>query len=226
MPNTVVLHQWEISPFCGKVRKALKHKGLAFSVVNYNGLLALRAAKLSPAGKLPVLEFDGDLIQDSSAIVNFLEARFPGSPLIPSDPAQRALALVLEDWADESLYWYEVALRLGDPEVRPKAIELLCQGRPKWERWLVGIIAKSRYSKKLAAQGLGLLPLAQVRAQMMAHVASIDQMLAAGPWLVGGLKSIADIAVSAQIDEMVRTSSLAPRILEFSRVRDWLARCA
>lgn len=225
MPNTVVLHQWEISPFCGKVRKALKHKGLAFSVVNYNGLLALRAAKLSPAGKLPVLELDGDFIQDSSAIVHFLEARFPMAPLIPSDPAQRALALVLEDWADESLYWYEVALRLGDPEVRPKAVELLCIGRPNWERWLVGIIAKSRYSKKLAAQGLGLLPLEQVRAQMMAHVASIDQMLAAGPWLVGGLKSIADIAVSAQIDEMVRTSSLAPRILEFSRVRDWLARC-
>jgi arsenate reductase-like glutaredoxin family protein len=36
MPE-VILHQWEISPSCGKVRKLLRHKGIAFSVRNYNG---------------------------------------------------------------------------------------------------------------------------------------------------------------------------------------------
>jgi len=225
MPE-VTLHQWEISPFCGKVRKVLRHKGIAFSVRNYNGLLAIQAGKLSPAGKLPVLDFEGQRIQDSSAIVAFVEARVPEPALYPKAPAERALALVLEDWADESLYWFELALRMGDPAVLPKAAELLCTGRPGWERAVVATILKLTYPKKLKAQGIGHLPRERVHELFLGHMAAIDELLAAGPWLAGGTKSIADIAVSAQIDEIVRTSPLAPRVLAYPRLREWLARCA
>lgn len=226
MLPVVTLHQWEISPFCGKVRKVLRHKGINFSVVNYNGLLATKASKLSSAGKLPVLDFDGERIQDSSSIVAFLDSRVPQSPVLPKEPAQRALALVLEDWADESLYWYEIALRMGDPAVQPKAIELLCTGRPAWERLLVGLVIKNTYPKKMKAQGIGHLSPERIHEQLFTHIASIEELLVTGPWLVGEEKSIADIAVSAQLDEIVRTSPLAPRILAYPRVRDWLTRCA
>ena len=222
----IVLHQWEISPFCGKVRKALRHKGIAFSVRNYNGMLATKASALSPAGKLPVLDIDGQRIQDSSAIVAFLEARDHERPLFPKAPAERALASVFEDWADESLYWIEVALRMGDPAVLPKAAKLLCTGRPGWERAVVATILKLTYPKKLKAQGIGHLPPERIHELLFGHLAAIEALLAAGPWLVGDAKSMADIAVSAQIDEIVRTSPLAPRVLAYPRLREWLARCA
>lgn len=225
MPE-VILHQWEISPFCGKVRKLLRHKGIEFSVRNYNGWLATKASALSPAGKLPVLDFDGERIQDSSAIVAFLESRVPQPPIFPTAPAERALALVLEDWADESLYWIEVALRMGDPAVLPKAAELLCTGRPGWERALLTVVLKRTYPKKLKAQGIGHLPQERIHEQLLGHLAAIEELLAAGPWLVGSAKSIADIAVSAQLDEIVRTSPLAPRVLAHPRLREWLVRCA
>ena len=222
----IVLHQWEISPFCGKVRKALRHKGIAFSVRNYNGMLATKASALSPAGKLPVLDIDGQRIQDSSAIVAFLEARDHERPLFPKAPAERALASVFEDWADESLYWIEVALRMGDPAVLPKAAELLCTGRPGWERMVLAMILKLTYPKKLKAQGIGHLPPERVHAFLFGHLAAIEELLAGGPWLVGGARSMAVIAVSAQIDEIVRTSPLAPRVLAYPRLREWLVRCA
>ncbi|MGH8462358.1 MAG: glutathione S-transferase N-terminal domain-containing protein, partial [Stenotrophobium sp.] len=38
--GNVVLHQWEMSPFCNKVRRCLKYKGVDYTVLNYNGLLA------------------------------------------------------------------------------------------------------------------------------------------------------------------------------------------
>jgi glutathione S-transferase len=224
--SEVLLHQWEISPFCGKVRKVLRHKGIEFSVRNYNGLLATKASALSRAGKLPVLDFDGRRIQDSSAIVAFVESHVPQLPLLPILPAERALALLLEDWADESLYWYELALRMGDPAVLPKAAELLCTGRPAWELLLIGMVLKRTYPKKLKAQGIGHLPPGRIHEQLFGHLAAIEELLAAGPWLVGAAKSIADIAVSAQLDEIVRTSPLAPRVLAYPRLRDWLARCA
>ena len=222
----IVLHQWEISPFCGKVRKALRHKGIEFTVRNYNGMLATKASALSPAGKLPVLDIDGQRIQDSSAIVAFLDARDPERPLFPNSSAERALASVFEDWADESLYWIEVALRMGDPAVLPKAAELLCTGRPGWERMVLRTILKLTYPKKLKAQGIGHLTPERVHALLFGHLAAIEELLAAGPWLVGGAKSMADIAVSAQIDEIVRTSPLAPRVLAYPRLREWLVRCA
>jgi glutathione S-transferase len=225
MPE-VILHQWEISPFCGKVRKVLRLKGIDFTVRNYNGLLATKAAALSPAGKLPVLDFDGERIQDSSPIVSFLDARVPQPPIYPVAPAQRALALVFEDWADESLYWIEVALRMGDPAVLHKAAELLSAGRPGWERSLLAFVLRRTYPKKLKAQGIGHLPPERIHALLFGHLATLEELLAAGPWLVGSAMSIADIAVSAQIDEIVRTSPLAPRVLAYPRLRDWLARCA
>jgi glutathione S-transferase len=223
MPD-IVLHQWVISPFCHKVRKVLGHKRLAYRTVEYNGLRAAAAARLSPAGKLPVLDYDGERIQDSSAIVDFLEAKHPSPALVPVDPEARALALTLEDWADESLYFLELYLRFEIPESRAKAVALLCEGRPAWERPIFGAALMPRMRKKLRAQGLGKLGRDRVERLFGEHLARIDDLLARSGWLVGSACTIADIAVGTQLEEMRRTSHLAPRIQERQRVVDWLAR--
>ncbi|WP_207003329.1 glutathione S-transferase family protein [Trinickia mobilis] len=223
---TVVLHQWEASPFCGKVRKVLNHKGIRFTVVNYNGLLALKAKRLSRLGKLPVVDFDGERVQDSTDIVVFLEQRVPEPAVFPAEPSQRALACLLEDWADESLYWFEAALRMTDAGARAKATDLLCAGRPAWERIPFSIVVRHMYSRKLQTQGLGKFPASSIRERLLTHLTYVDALLADSPWLVGHSKSIADIAVAAQLDEIVRTSTVGPSILEMPRIADWLARCA
>ena len=224
--TSVVLHQWEESPFCAKVRKVLSHKGIAFTVANYNGLLSLKAKRLSPAGKLPVLDFDGERVQDSSDIVAFLEQRVPQPRVFPSEPAQRALASLLEDWADESLSWFGAALRVMDASAWDKAMNILCAGRPSWERALVSLVAKRMYRRKLQAQGLGILPASAIHDRFLVHLSCLDALLADGPWLVGNAKSIADIAVAAQLDEIARTSCIASGILERRRIAEWLSRCA
>ncbi len=86
----IVLHQWEMSPFCNKVRRCLAHKGLDFEVENYNGLLARRAAKLSQVGTLPVLDHEGERIWDSTRIAERLDQLYPGRALLPAAPRARA----------------------------------------------------------------------------------------------------------------------------------------
>jgi glutathione S-transferase len=225
MPN-IVLHQWEISPFCGKVRKVLRWKGLAYRAVEYNGLLATRAAKLSGIGKLPVLDYDGMRVQDSSDIAAFLEKKHPEPALYPSEPAERAMATVLEDWSDESLYWYEVYLRISYPQVLPKVVELMCQDRPAWERSVFSVVFRRALTKQLRGQGLGRQDRQTVETHLFELLASLEAILAAREWLVGSAKSVADAAVSAQIDEMLRTSVLAPRIRQYAAVMRWIGRCA
>lgn len=223
MPD-IILHQWEISPFCGKVRRLLRHKGLPFQVLEYNGLKVLGAGKLSPAGKLPVLEYDGQLIQDSSRIAVFLEEKHPEPPLIPRSGREAHLAHVFEDWADESLYWYEVYFRFMWREAADKAFSVIQQGRPAYEKPLIVASAIPLMRQKLRAQGLGKYDAETVTAQFLAHLAHLEGLLSEDAWLVGKHCTVADIAVAAQLAEVKRTSHLAPRFADYPRLQEWLAR--
>ena len=223
MPE-ILLHQWEISPFCGKVRAILRHKGLSFQVRNYNGLLARKAAGLTPVGTLPVLDYDGQRIGDSSAIAAFLEERHPEPSLLPADLEARARVRVWEDWADESLYWLEVYFRFGDPKAARIAVATLCEGRPGFERKLLLLLLSQVYRRKLETQGLGRMAREDVEAKLFGHLDDLEAILADRTWLEGDAPSLADVAVAAQIREIMRTSPLRPRMEQRKAVVGWIER--
>lgn len=225
MPK-VVLHQWEMSPFCNKVRRCLKHKGVDYSIINYNGLRALQASKLSPVGQLPVLEYDGQFIQDSSAIARFLDEKYPDKPLYPADDLHTlGVARMWEDWAGQSLYFYEIYLRMLDPVSMERALDLICDGRPRYERWILRSVFKRRYPRKLAEQGLGRLSRAEVERQFFERLDDLEGILEGRTFLAGITRTIGDLAVAAQLDELIRTSDLRERVLSYPRLKAWLARC-
>ena len=227
---TIVLHQWLISPYCGKVRKALHAKGLAFEVREYPGLQALAARRLSKARKLPVLDYTGpsgelERIQDSARILRFLEERHPEPSLWPSDPRERGLAHLLEDWADEALFWLEAYFRLADPVASKKAGALLGAGRPAWEGFILRKAGEMTYRQRFKAVGLLNFSEAELEGMVCEHLDAIAGMLADDrQWLVGDRQSIADIALAAQLGEFARTSRLADAIEARPQLADWLAR--
>jgi glutathione S-transferase len=220
----VVLHQWDISPFCRKVRKALRLKGIPHRVVDYNGMQAPQAARLSASGKLPVLDWDGQRVADSSLICEFLDKQVPAPPLYPVSRRDAALARLLEDWADESLYYFEIHFRAAYPSARQKTTELLCAGRPGWERHIVGPLFRRGLNRRLKAHGFGGWSNAQIESWFFGHLEDLAVWLDGREWLVGDTQSIADLAVSAQLEEILRTSTLASSMLEQPIVAAWLAR--
>lgn len=226
---TIVLHQWLISPFCAKVRKALVAKQLAFEVRDYNGLLAIQAKRLSKAGKLPVLDYTGadghtQRLQDSAVIVRFLERTHPEPSLWPTEARDRHLAHLLEDWADEALFWLEAYFRLLDPVASRKSGEYLAQGRPGWERIVIQTAGKLTYKRKLNALGLARLDLSQLEAMVREHLDAVEGLLDGRAWLVGDRQSIADVAIAAQLGEFLRTSRFADEIRGRKPLLDWLER--
>lgn len=222
---TVVLHQWDMSPFCNKVRRCLKFKGVDYSIINYNGLKALQASKLSPVGKLPVLDYDGERIQDSSAIARFLDQRYPKKLLYPVDPQALGAARMWEDWAAQSLYFYEIYFRMLDPVSMERALDIICEDRPFYERPILRAVFKKRYPKKLEQQGLGRLPKAEVERQFFERLEDIEFTLEGRSYLAGLEPTIGDLSVAAQLDELIRTSDLRERVLSYPRLKAWLARC-
>lgn len=225
MSTNVTLHQWEISPFCQKVARALRYKDLAFETVNYNGLLGAKVGRLSKVGKLPVLDIDGQRLQDSTRIARYLDERYPQHPLYPADPQRRALVELWEDWADESLYWYEVWFRAKDPEALEAVVRVACAGRPALERVPTRALLRFALNLQLSGQGLGRMRREDVETEFLRHLDRIDTVLGASTWLVGDSMTIADIAVASQLLEVRRTSArMRPELQQRPHLSRWLER--
>lgn len=219
------LYQFEISPFCDKVRRALRYKGLPFEVEEVPLTQApIRLRRLNPAGKVPVLEHDGRLVTDSSDIVLYLEDRFAEPPLLPDDPEQRARCHVLEDWADESLYFYEMRLRFTFPHNAERWIPELLRHDTAPMRAIGKRVVPRVITRQLAAQGLGRRSSAQVLAELQRHLDAVDGWLGDDEWLVGGALTLADLALFAQL-HCIRGAEEGARMIEARpRVDAWMER--
>ncbi|MCZ6664978.1 MAG: glutathione S-transferase family protein [Gammaproteobacteria bacterium] len=93
-----------LSPYVRKVLVCLELKGVPYDIdpiVPFYG--DDEFTKLSPVRRIPVL-IDGELaIPDSTVICEYLEDRYPEPSLYPNDPAMRAKARWLEEYADSRL---------------------------------------------------------------------------------------------------------------------------
>ena len=153
------LYQFEASPFCDKIRRVLHWKKQPYEVHEVSLWQALtQVRRLNPVGKLPCLEHDGRFLADSSDIALYLEERFPTPPLLPHGPAQRAACHVLEDWADESLYFYEMRLRFGTKENARRWLPLLASHDAAPFRALATRILPRLFASQLRQQGSAASP--------------------------------------------------------------------
>ena len=93
-----------VSPYVRKVLAAMNLKGLSFEVDPITPFYGNdEFERLSPLRRIPVL-IDGDFsISDSTVICDYLDDAYPGHPLYPADPKQRARARWLEEFVDTRL---------------------------------------------------------------------------------------------------------------------------
>jgi glutathione S-transferase len=81
---------WSVRPYL-----ALAHTGAAFedkTIFLDQADTKANIAKVTPAGRVPVLHTDGLIIWDSLAICEYINERFPAAQLWPADQRQRAKA--------------------------------------------------------------------------------------------------------------------------------------
>lgn len=219
------LHQFEISPFCDKIRRVLHVKGQAYEVVEVPLAKAFtQVKKINPAGKLPCLEIDGEFLADSSDIARHLEARFPEPPLLLEDPRQRALCHVLEDWADESLYFYEMRLRFTFPHNAKRWVPALAAHDGAFMRAVAPFVIPRMMRSTTGAQGVGRKSEAAVLADVERHLDAVDGLLAGGEWLVGDRLTLADISVFVELFCIRGADEGAKRIEARPSVVAWMER--
>jgi glutathione S-transferase len=91
------------SPFCWRSKMALAHKGLAVETVPWR-FTEKDELPQPNQGRVPVIR-DGDrVVHDSTAIADYLEARYPDRPSLFGGESGRGLARFVQNWTETVLH--------------------------------------------------------------------------------------------------------------------------
>ena len=123
----ITLYDADRCPYCARVRIVLAEKGVDYetTVVDLDDRPAWLYEK-NPLGRVPVIEEDTFVLAESAVINEYLEERYPEPPLLPADPAARALARMQIFRFDELSGPY-YALRRGEHGARERLDSQLAQ---------------------------------------------------------------------------------------------------
>jgi len=224
MASEALLYDLTDSPFCMKARICLQLKGVPFRRVPRTLDRLPELKRLNPLGKVPVLVYDDEVVVDSSAIVRWLEARWPEPSLLPADPAARAYCDLIEEWADEALYFVVGGFKWLNPANRAAA---LASAREECGAGLLWPLHARRLVRQTAlryrAWGYDASTLELLEQRMRDNLGTLETLLDQRAFLLGRQGTVADVAVFAQLAWM---RGLAERRLldDVPRVARWLER--
>lgn len=108
------LHGFAVSNYFNMVKLALLEKGLTFEVNTVHPSQDENFLALSPRGKVPCLETEHGIINETNVILEYLEETQGGKPLLPQDPFARARVRAL---TKEIELYIELPARSCYPEV-------------------------------------------------------------------------------------------------------------
>ena len=220
----ITLHQYHLSPFNEKIQRMLNHKGIPFEERYWTLGERKKVRALNPTGKLPALQNGERVVCDSTDVAHYIEQNFPQKPLIPSDPRLRAQVHVLEDWADESLYFYEMHLRFTTPGNRERNIPRMVEHEGAFLRWLLAKVVPGGIVRITGSQGIGRKSIEQLLVDVERHITAVDGLLDGTDWLVGNQLSLADLAVYAMFQALRDADMVADMLARYPAVTAWMMR--
>jgi glutathione S-transferase len=209
-----------------RVRFVLNAKGLPFEEKKLDLLkgdqLTPEYLKLNPNGVVPTLDHDGNIVIDSSVIVEYLDEIAPErASFTPRDPVQRARMRALMRFIDE----------MPAAAVRVPTFNLAFLPRfaaMSEEEFLAFAESKPLRKEFMLAMGRKGFPEAEMKKAMDRLRRTYERMDAAiadsgGPWLLGKDITLADVAVMPAI---VRMADLGREgdWADLPRVRTWYDR--
>lgn len=201
----LTLYQFECSHYCEKARWALDHKGLSYEVRNLiPGPHRHTTESLAPTSEAPILVHDGQAIQGSAAIIDYLDRGWPERRLTPQNPQSGSLACEWERYFDAEIgvtircWFYYHAL----PH-RALATRFLLKGTPWYGRPLYALIFPVVRRAMRQAMHIDAENAARSEARLRAALKRLDEAQRGHRYLVDGRFSRADLAACALLSPLV-----------------------
>jgi glutathione S-transferase len=210
--NTLILHQYEVSPFSQKVRVALGLKGLAWSACDQPVIMPKPEMVRLTGGyrRIPVLQVGADLWFDSLYIIEELDRRQPSPPAFAGSGI--GVASAFARWCDGEFFMTIVGLLFGGDWTFDEAF-----AKDRSE-----LIGAPFDPNQMAASAPALV------AQLRQHLDLMETQLSDGrAFLTGPAPDALDAAVACQTTFIRWGKGATARIVdEFPRLCAWERRVA
>ncbi len=202
------LYGAETSPYSLKVRAALRYKNVAFDWVSRSQASEADFQASARLPTVPLLIAPGrPASQDSTAILADLEADRPEPTTVPDDPACAALALLVEDYADE---WLNKAMFLSRWSQSPdreaaaeRVIEQVFAGSPPGGKDAARAAIAERMAGRLDLVGASAVNAPVLMESFQRAATLLNAHLEASLFLFGGRPSAADFALAGQFQQLL-----------------------
>ncbi|MAK61199.1 MAG: glutathione S-transferase [Ponticaulis sp.] len=215
--QSIILHQYEASPFAEKVRLALRLKNLAWSSVDIPTIMPKPDLMPLTGGyrRTPIMQIGADIFCDTALILKKLEQRFPEPPLI--NAGQEGTHSMIASWTDRQ--WFPLSVGIVFGSNADRIPEALRQDRE-------AMTGRTYGGDELVAK----LPM--LKDQWRAHFSLLEERLTAGrgagagSWLFGSKPGMSDVHAHMNVWFVSRNvPDFAKACLrEAPRVQDWYDR--
>ncbi|HEY9709028.1 MAG TPA: glutathione S-transferase family protein [Oculatellaceae cyanobacterium] len=192
------LYQFEMSQYSEKVRLILDYKGLAYRKIEVTpGVGQLDLFRLSGQRRVPVLKDGSTVISDSTAIAMYLDRKYPDKPLIPVDPKERGVCLLIEEWADASIGIKSRKVLYGAlSQNQTFRTSILPSGTPDILKTLVGAVPPELLDILGTGVGFGSDAVKEAKDDLKQDLEALSLLLLDRPYLVTNYPCLADFAVA------------------------------
>ena len=214
-----------ISPFVVKTLAAADYKGLAYDHAEYVSIRELGKFN-STTGKVPVALFDGEAVYDSTLILRRFDEIHRHKPLVSSNPKVASQQRILEDWADESLYWNVQAFRWHEKNEH-RAIAQNTRFVPAALRIFAKPMLRRLVGRQPRAQGMGRLPYEMLSRELELRLDDLVVLLNQHPFFYSDKPSIADFAIYGQLCTGMSegiTPEIADIVQQRGTLEEWRSR--
>ncbi len=195
----ITLYQFENSHFCEKARWALDFKGLAYQPKTLvPGPHSAIVKKLAARSSVPVMVDGAATVQDSTAIISYLDEKYPQAPLTPDDPEQAQEAIEWEEYLDAEIgvplrLWFYYHL-LPD---RRATTEFLLDRAPWYGRPLYAVIFPKLKTTMQKLMSVDAASVKEAEQRLDSAWKALNERLAQRSYLVGDRFSRADLTACA-----------------------------
>ncbi|MEL6781861.1 MAG: glutathione S-transferase family protein [Pseudomonadota bacterium] len=198
----------ETSPYSLKVRSYLRYKDIGFEWIPRSAATEEEFRAHASAPTVPLLIFPNrPASQDSTAMLLALQTDHKEPESVPDDPACEALALILEDYADEWLNKAMFRCRWGDmPDKRHAAGRVLNQlfaGKTPRDRKKAENQIMDSMAARLPLVGADEGNAGTLKESFHRFAKLLDAHLQEHLFLFGGKPSIADFALAGQLQQLL-----------------------
>ncbi len=215
----------EVSYYSAKVRPALRYKRIPHVEILPTPTVQRDVIRRRTGlGMIPVVVTPADeTLQDSSDILDALEARFPDPPLYPATPVQRIVGYLVELYADEFLIMPGLHYRWSFPESEAKA-------RADFAASTGDIASSGRFADqvKMYVQMVGVNAATAPVIEAHTHelLAIFSEHLARHAYLLGARPSLGDLGLIGPLYPHLYLDAVPGRLLRETapRVCHWIER--